>query len=85
VKPSIGTAGFGALLGLWFGYEAAGLGGAAFLSVVVGTGGFVVGAAVDGTFQLLARAMRALLPHWWLLLAVGCLVAFIVLTWGLRL
>jgi len=67
-----------ALLGTYFGYSSAGIGGAILYAVLIGIGGRLLGLLVTRTAVLIRR-------WWWVALAATAVIAAGALTWGVYL
>jgi hypothetical protein len=72
------TTALGVLLGLYLGYDIAGVGGAILFGIVLGGGGAILG-------ELLGRTARLLLHSWRIVLATAVLVLLTVAMWGVYL
>ena len=72
------TTALGVLLGLYLGYDIAGVGGAVLFGAVIGVGGILFG-------SLLGRTARLLRHSWRVVFATAVLVLVTVVMWGVYL
>jgi hypothetical protein len=66
------------LLGIFFGYNSAGVGGAILHGVLIGVGGILLGLLVTRTAVLLRR-------WWWVVLTATAVIIAATLTWNVHL
>jgi hypothetical protein len=66
------------LLGIFFGYNSAGIGGAILHGVLIGVGGILFGLLVTRTAVLIRR-------WWWVVLSGTAVIIAAILTWNVYL